>query len=105
MNPGGDAVLQVLGIGGHFHFTIFLERAQAFNGGGQFHAVVGSMPFTAPEFLLLIAITKDGGPPSRTGIADARAISDQLDLLQRASTGSDWKKSSTRPIIADGSWA
>ena len=43
VNPGGDAVLQVFGVGDDLDFARFGERFEAADGGGQLHAVVGGV--------------------------------------------------------------
>src|ERR1700761_9792259 len=119
MNPGGDAVLQVLGIRPPLHFAIFLQGAQAFNRGAQFHPVIGGVGLAAEELLLLIAVTQNGSPPPGAGVSETCSIRDELDFFhkrgQEARAGS-WsgavalsraaefrKNSSSRSRIASGS--
>ena len=83
VNPGGDAVLQVLGIGDHFHLAGFVQRAQAFDGGAQLHAVVGGVRLAIPTFPSCAVVAQNAGPAARAGVAQAGAIGDEMDFLHR----------------------
>src|SRR5262249_35810311 len=95
VNPLRDAVLQILGVGNHFHFAAFFDRAEAFDRGAEFHAVVGGVRLGAPHLLFVFVVAQDRRPTSRSRIAKACAVSDQLDLLHRAARASPWKNAST----------
>jgi hypothetical protein len=76
MDPGSDAVFQVLRIGDHLHFAGLLKRAQAFNGGGEFHPVIGGIGGGPEHFASMFSEAQYIRPTAWTGIAQAGAISD-----------------------------
>src|SRR5215475_5256580 len=89
VDPRRNAVLQVFGIGDDFNFTAFAECTQTPDGSSQFHAVVGRVRLTAPQFFLVIAVAENRRPPAGTRIAEAGAIGYEPYLLQCASTASE----------------
>src|SRR5580700_10424811 len=106
MNPAGDAVLQVIRIGYDLHFAQLLQRAQSLHRGLQFHAIVRGLGLRSIHLARMIAVTEDTRPAARPGVSDARAIGDQLDLLQAAAPASSRSKNaSTRCRIAPASVA
>ena len=56
MNPFGNALFDVLGIGIDHQFVLLVTEQNPFNRSRQFHAVIGSMIFTAINFVFLLAI-------------------------------------------------
>src|SRR3954452_1941143 len=99
VNPGGDPVLHVLRIGDHLHLAAHFQRAQTLDGRGQLHAIIRGVRRTTPQLFVMVAMAQDGRPTARTGIAEAGSVSNDLDFLQGANTGSDWKKPSTMSRI------
>src|ERR1035441_7889305 len=95
-----EAVLDILGVGDHLHFALFLERLQALDRRGEFHAVIGGVLLGVPDFLLQFVEAQDGGPTAGSGIAEAGAIGDKLNFFHGARTGSVLKKASTRSRMA-----
>src|SRR5690242_13810466 len=70
VNPGGDAVLEVFGIGHDFHFATLFERAQALDRGHQLHAVVRRVRLAAPKLLFVAVVPQNAGPASRAWVAE-----------------------------------
>src|ERR1017187_943130 len=70
VDPGGDAVLDVFGIGDDFHLSDFAQGSQASDGGGELHAVVGGMTLGPPDFFLQFFVAEDGGPAAGTGVTE-----------------------------------
>src|SRR5262249_49751027 len=97
VDPGCNAILHVLRIGDDLHLAALLQRAQAFDSRCQLHAVVGGLRSEAVYFLVVFAVPENARPPARSGVAQARAIRDQPDLLHPASAASSsrLKNSST----------
>src|SRR3546814_9895184 len=58
-----------------------LQRLQALDRSGHFHAVVGGKRRAAGEFKLPIALAQDRAPAAGAGIALARAVRENLDVL------------------------
>src|ERR1700692_3771948 len=83
MNPLGDSMLDVVGIGHNLYFAGFLQCSQPFDGSFELHSIVGGLLFAAEDLALFAAIPEDAGPTAWAGIADARAVRDELNLFQR----------------------
>src|ERR1700693_3242263 len=83
MNPLGDSMLDVVGIGHDLYFARFLQCPQPFDGSFELHSIVGGLLFAAEDLALCAAIPEDAGPTAGAGIADTRAVGDQLNLLER----------------------
>ena len=101
VDPGGDAVFEVFGVRDYFDFAVFLEGAEALDGGGELHTVVGGVGREAAELFLVLVVAEDGGPAAATGIPEAGAVGNELDFFH-AVTGVE-KNESTRSRIAAGS--
>ena len=56
MNPFGNALFDILGIGIDHQFVLLVTKQNPFNGSRQLHTVVSSMIFTATDFVFLLAI-------------------------------------------------
>src|SRR5690606_26333520 len=74
MDPLCDPVSQILRVGVKFDVAGFFERFQRFDGGGQFHAVIGRVAFAAAQFFPLIAIQQDSSPAAGAGVGRSRSI-------------------------------
>src|SRR5580700_7502068 len=85
VNPGGDAVLDVLGVSDDLDLAGLAEGAEAFDGGAQFHAVVGGGGLGSGELAGVAVEAENAGPAARAGVAYAGAVSDQLDSFHRSS--------------------
>src|SRR5713226_2215930 len=55
------------------------EGAQAFDGTGQLHALVGGACFAAGELDLVAVVDEDGGPAAGAGVTAAGAVGVDLD--------------------------
>jgi len=75
MDPGSDAVFEVLGIGNHLHLAGLFKRAQTFNGSSEFHAVIGGMGIGTEHFASMFPEAQYIRPTAWAGIAQASAIS------------------------------
>jgi hypothetical protein len=75
--------LNVLGISGDFYFARLLECEEALDRRHQFHSTVCCVRIAPDALLLHRSEAQDAGPPSRTGIAQARSIGNQRNLLHR----------------------
>lgn len=82
-HPLRNSLPNVLGVGRDFYFARLLEREEALDHRHQLHSIVGCVRIVAEELLLHRAEAQDAGPPSRTGIAQARSIGNQRNLLHR----------------------
>src|SRR5580704_17109147 len=82
MNPLGDPMLDIVGVGHDLYFTRFLQCPQPFDGGFELHSIVSGLLFAAEDLALLAAIPEDAGPTAWAGIADTRAVGDELDLFE-----------------------
>jgi hypothetical protein len=65
-----------------FHCAGFFKELKAFNGGLDFHAIIGGGDFAAGEVFLDLSVAKDGGPAARAGIAFAGAVGIDDDVFQ-----------------------
>src|SRR3546814_2602607 len=81
-NPLGDAVADIDAVGVERHLAGPLQRLQALDRSGHFHAVVGGKRRAAGEFKLPIALAQDRAPAAGAGIALARAVRENLDVLR-----------------------
>ena len=57
-----------------FDAAAAFQGFQAFDDGGQFHAVVGGLGFAAEEFFLVPAVAQQRTPAACAGIAFACAV-------------------------------
>src|SRR6266404_2256528 len=74
MDPAGDALADILAVGGEVDHAGFLERFQRRDRRHQFHAVVGGVRLAALQFLLGVAEFQDRAPAAGAGIARAGAV-------------------------------
>jgi hypothetical protein len=74
VDPGRDAVLDVIGVSVKFDLAGPLQGLQGRDGRHQFHAVVGGIGLTAAEFLAVPAPHEDGTPAAGAGISRAGAV-------------------------------
>lgn len=84
MNPGRDAVLHVVAVGVEVDVGRAGERAQGFDDGLEFHAIVGRIGGAAEEFLAVFAPDEDGAPAAGARISRARPVGENGDLLGAA---------------------
>ncbi len=54
MNPFGNALFDIIGIGINDQLGIFRTELDAFNRRGQLHAVIGGMIFATANFVFLL---------------------------------------------------
>src|SRR5580704_4160708 len=59
MNPLGDSMLDVVGIGHNLYFAGFLQCSQAFDGSFELHSIIGGLLFAAEDLALCSAIAED----------------------------------------------
>jgi hypothetical protein len=52
MNPFGNALFDIFGIGPDDQFGIVWTKLNTFNCRGEFHAVIGGFRFSATQFML-----------------------------------------------------
>src|SRR5258706_13070837 len=78
MDPGGDPLLYIQGVGVDPHPTRPLQRLQRADDGHQLHAVVGGGRLPAAELLFLSLEAEDRTPAARPRIAAACAV--RIDL-------------------------
>ena len=83
-DPGGNAVLHVVGVGDNLDLARLFQGREALNGGGEFHAIVGRVGLRAVLFFNEILVSEDAGPAALAGVAEAGAVSDELDFLEFA---------------------
>src|SRR5262249_19133447 len=97
MNPGGNAIFHVFRVGDDLDLARFLERAQTFYSRCELHPIIGGVRRAAVHFPLMLAIPQNVRPSAGAGIAEARSIRYQPDLLHPASAASSsrLKNSST----------
>lgn len=81
MNPQGNALANVLAVGADNHLAGAFQCFQGDNGRHKLHAVVGGKAVTGAENLLMLLITQNRPIAARTGIAEARTISEYFYLL------------------------
>src|SRR4051812_19212955 len=74
VNPAGDALTDVLAVGGEVDHARFLQRFQRRDRRHRLHAIVGGVGLAALQFLLLVAESQDGAPAAGAGIARAGAV-------------------------------
>src|SRR6267378_8471148 len=74
LDPGHDAVAQILAVGVKVHGAGSLERLERRDRGHQLHAVVGGVRLAALELLLVVPEAEDRAPTARPGIAGAGAV-------------------------------
>jgi len=74
VNPLGDAFAKVLAICIEMNGESFLDGFNTFDGGHQFHAVIGGIRFTTGEFFFMVFIAKNGTPTTGSWISLARAV-------------------------------
>src|SRR5262249_52978954 len=74
IDPGGDAVAQILAVGVDIDQAGPLERLERGNRCQQLHAIVGRVRLAAFQFLAVIAERENRPPSARTGIAGASAV-------------------------------
>ena len=72
--PAFHAVFNVLRVGVDFDAAAAVQGFQAFDDGGQLHAVVGGLGFAAEEFFLVPAVAQQCAPAACAGIAFACAV-------------------------------
>src|SRR6266705_188703 len=60
------------------------EGAQALDGTGQLHALVGRVGFAAGQLDLVAVVDEDGGPAAGAGVTTAGAVGVDLDGGGRA---------------------
>jgi hypothetical protein len=80
-HPLRNSLPDVLGVRRDFYFARLLEREESLDRRHQLHSIVGGVRIVPEEFLLHRAESQDAGPPSRTGISEARSIGNQRSLL------------------------
>ena len=80
----GDAMLDIVGIGHNLYVARLLQRPQPFHRCCELHSIVGGLWFRAENLALLVAVPENAGPTARAGIADTRAVGDELNLFHRA---------------------
>ena len=83
VDPGQNAVAQILAVGVDVDAARPLERFQGGDRRHHLHAVVGGVEFAALELLLAVAEGEDGAPAAGTGIAGAGAVGVNDDVRQR----------------------
>src|SRR5215472_8286696 len=83
MDPFGDSMLDVVGIGHDLDLARFFQCAQPFDGSFELHAIVSSLRLGTEDLALFVAIPEDAGPTAGARIADTRSVSNELNLLQR----------------------
>src|SRR5207344_1302115 len=74
VDPGFDAILDVLRVGMDFDLAATRQRLQRANDGGQFHAIVGGVGFAAEELALAVSVEQQRAPAAGTGIALAGPV-------------------------------
>src|SRR5438477_7848358 len=74
-----EAVHDVRAVAVDGHGAAAGEGAQAFDGAGQLHALVGRVGFAAGQLDLVGGVDEDGGPTAGAGIAAAGAVGVDLD--------------------------
>src|ERR1700730_15019932 len=74
-----EAVHHIRAVAVDGHGAAPTEGAQALDGTGQFHALVGRVGFAAGQLDLVAVLDEDGGPAAGAGIAAAGAVGEDLD--------------------------
>ena len=73
-HPFGDAFAHVLRVGGDNDFAGSGQGFEAFDGGHEFHAVVGGFVFSTIEFFFSAVVTHECAPPAGAGVAAAGTV-------------------------------
>src|SRR5262245_5741232 len=80
MDPAGDALANILAVGGEVDDAGFLQRLQRGDRRHQLHAVVGGVRLAALQFLLDLAEPEDRAPAAGTGISGAGAVGEDRHM-------------------------
>ena len=73
-DPAADALAEILGVGEESDFAWFLQGREGFNGGLEFHTVVGGGGCAAEDFAFVGAEFQHGRPAARAGVAVTCAV-------------------------------
>src|SRR6266581_4188228 len=74
-----EAVHNIRAVAVDCHGAAAGESAQALDGTGQLHALVGRVGFAAGQLDLVAVVDEDGGPAAGAGVTAAGAVGVDLD--------------------------
>src|SRR6185437_6180699 len=80
VDPPGGALEHVLAVGVELHHAGPLQRLEARDRAHQLHLVVGRRRIAARQLPLPLTHAEDGGPATRSRVAAAGAVGEQLDF-------------------------
>lgn len=81
VNPAGDAVFDVVGVGGDAQGVRAFDGFEGFYDGGEFHAVVGGVGFGAAEGFFVAAVAHEDAPAADAGVAFAGTVGVDVDVV------------------------
>ncbi len=88
LEPAGDAVAHIDGIGRQIYPAGFTERPESLDGGRQLHAIIGGFDFTSSQLPLMITRSQQRSPPPWPGIPAARSVSKDFNNRHLSGTSS-----------------
>lgn len=81
VNPAGDTVLEVPGVGVEIHMARLFEGTEGFHHSRKFHSIVCCVTGAPRKLLLYVLIAKDGTPTAWPRVARASAVGKNFHMF------------------------